>query len=101
MKITLSTALICISLSCFMQPAWCEDVSLAEHAQHDTGLPQHGLSSVQVKKRFGEPSHILQPEGGQKTQWPVIQRWVYPGFTVYFEHHRVIDSVRNAASNTQ
>jgi len=28
----------------------------------------------------------------------VIHRWVYPGFTVYFEKSRVIDVVLNQAS---
>ena len=44
------------------------------------------------------PTDRLQPAGGQKRQWPAIQRWVYPAFTVYFEHGRVVDAVANKAA---
>ena len=40
----------------------------------------------------------LDPQGGQKRQWPTINRWVYPAFTVYFEKSKVIDVVANKAS---
>ncbi len=40
---------------------------------------------AQVEARFGAPSSRMDPRGGQKRQWPTINRWVYPQFTVYFE----------------
>ena len=40
----------------------------------------------------------MDPRGGQKRQWPTINRWVYPAFTVYFEKQRVIDVVARQAS---
>ena len=61
-------------------------------------VPVHGQTTAQVESRFGAPQQKLEPRGGQKRQWPVIQRWVYPGFTVYFEKSRVIDVVINKAS---
>ena len=61
-------------------------------------VPARGLSMGEVEARFGAPQQKLEPRGGQKRQWPVIQRWVYPGFTVYFEKSRVIDVVINKAS---
>lgn len=61
-------------------------------------LPLRGQSMAEVQTRFGEPSQKLDPRGGQKRQWPTINRWVYPAFTVYFEKQRVIDVVANQAS---
>lgn len=58
-------------------------------------LPLRGQSMAEVRSRFGEPSRALDPRGGQKRQWPTINRWVYPAFTVYFEKQRVIDVVAN------
>lgn len=60
-------------------------------------LPARGLTMVQVESRWGSPGQKLDPRGGQKAQWPVINRWTYPEFTVYFERDRVIDAVANKA----
>lgn len=67
----------------------------------DAALPDRGLSMAQVQARFGEPAARLDPRGGQKSQWPVIHRWTYPAFTVYFERDTVIDAVANRASATE
>ena len=67
-------------------------------AEPDAALPDRGLSMAQVQARFGEPVARLDPRGGQKAQWPVIHRWTYPAFTVYFERDTVIDAVANRAS---
>lgn len=67
-------------------------------AEPDAALPDRGLSMAQVQARFGEPAARLDPRGGQKSQWPVIHRWTYPAFTVYFERDTVIDAVTNRAS---
>ncbi|HLM53701.1 MAG TPA: hypothetical protein VK325_08995, partial [Pseudoxanthomonas sp.] len=56
-------------------------------------IPARGLSASEVEARFGAPQQKLEPRGGQKRQWPVINRWVYSAFTVYFEKNRVIDVV--------
>ena len=58
-------------------------------------MPPRGLSMAQVEARFGAPSEKLDPRGGQKRQWPTINRWVYPGFVVYFEKSHVVDAVAN------
>ncbi|HBK46661.1 MAG TPA: hypothetical protein DDZ67_09560 [Xanthomonadaceae bacterium] len=60
-------------------------------------VPVRGQSMGEVEARFGAPSEKLDPRGGQKRQWPTINRWVYPAFTVYFEKQRVIDVVANQA----
>jgi len=61
-------------------------------------LPTRGESMQQVQARFGAPAEQLDPRGGQKRQWPTINRWVYPQFTVYFERQKVIDVVANKAA---
>ncbi|MDQ3205084.1 MAG: DUF2845 domain-containing protein [Pseudomonadota bacterium] len=73
---------------------------LIERVQSEaaTALPARGASMAQVEARFGAPMERLDPRGGQKRQWPTINRWVYPDFTVYFENNRVIDAVANRAT---
>lgn len=61
-------------------------------------LPLRGQSMAQVEARYGAPAERMDPRGGQKRQWPTINRWVYPTFTVYFEKSKVIDVVANKAS---
>ena len=70
---------------------------LIERVQEENklALPARGQSMTQVEARFGAPAERMDPRGGQKRQWPTINRWVYPAFTVYFEHSRVIDAVAN------
>jgi hypothetical protein len=70
-------------------------------AEPGTALPGRGLSMAEVQARFGAPAARLEPRGGQKPQWPVIHRWTYPAFTVYFERDTVIDAVANRASATE
>lgn len=76
---------------------------LVERVQHEptAALPARGLSMAQVQARYGAPTQRLDPRGGQKRQWPTINRWVYPGFTVYFERDKVIDAVANQAVATE
>ena len=80
-------------------PAARADTLLIDRAQEKPAgaLPVRGQSMQQVEASFGAPQERLQPRGGQKQQWPTINRWVYPAFTVYFEKQRVIDVVANRA----
>ena len=74
------------------------DTLLVERVQEEPGnLPRRGMSMAQVEARFGAPADRLDPRGGQKRQWPTINRWSYPAFTVYFERTKVIDVVMNKA----
>jgi hypothetical protein len=76
---------------------------LIERVQEENkaALPTRGMSMAQVEARFGAPTDRLDPRGGQKRQWPTINRWGYPGFTVYFEKEKVIDAVANKADETE
>jgi hypothetical protein len=61
-------------------------------------LPARGLSMAQVERRYGAPIEKLPPAGGDAPRHPTINRWRYPGYTVYFERSRVIHSVPDAAA---
>lgn len=56
----------------------------------ESGLlrPTGGSTMGEVKQRFGEPDSV-KPAVGE----PPIMRWIYPGYTVYFEYDRVIEVV--------
>lgn len=79
------------------------DVLLIQRVEAKTqvAVPERGLTMAQVEQRFGAPSERLDPRGGQKGQWPTINRWVYPQFTVYFERDRVINVVLNQAASNE
>lgn len=75
------------------------DTLLIQRVQQEPGnLPARGLRMAEVEARYGAPAERLDRRGGQKRAWPAIDRWVYPTFTVYFEHGRVIDAVANKVS---
>lgn len=75
------------------------DTLLINRVQQETAnMPSRGMTTAQVQARFGAPGEQLAAQGGQKRAWPAITRWVYPGFTVYFERGRVIDAVANQAT---
>ena len=74
------------------------DTLLIERVREEPGnLPSRGMSMAQVEAKYGAPSDRLDPRGGQKRQWPTINRWTYPAFTVYFERSKVIDVVMTKA----
>ena len=71
------------------------DTLLIERVQEENkaAMPARGQTMAQVESRFGAPAERMDPRGGQKRQWPTINRWSYPAFTVYFEKDKVIDAV--------
>ncbi len=71
------------------------------YQENSSSMPMRGMTMDQVQARFGAPSARLDPRGGQKHQWPTINRWNYPAFTVYFEKNKVIDAVVNKADATE
>jgi hypothetical protein len=50
--------------------------------------PKRGISMTQVEAKFGAPVTKHDAVGA-----PPITRWDYPGFSVFFEHDKVIDAV--------
>ena len=69
--------------------------------ENKASMPARGMSMAQVEAKYGAPSEKLEPRGGQKRQWPTINRWTYPTFVVYFEKSKVIDAVTVKADATE
>lgn len=61
-----------------------------EPPNNTEGLPRpaRGMSMDTVIERFGQPTQRLPAVGD-----PPITRWVYDGYTVYFEDQHTITSV--------
>ena len=80
-------------LSCLSQAS--AETLLVDRVQQETAaaLPARGMRMAEVERRFGAPTQRMDPRGGQKRQWPAINRWTYPNFVVYFEKDRVVDAV--------
>jgi hypothetical protein len=76
---------------------------LIERVQAQAGmtLPENGMSKREVQAKFGAPAEQLAPRGGQRAAWPVIERWRYGGFTVYFDRGRVVNAVLNQAAPSE
>jgi hypothetical protein len=55
--------------------------------------PKAGMTMDRVESQYGAPSQKHAAVGE-----PPITRWDYPGFSVYFEHDKVIHSVARHAS---
>lgn len=82
-------------------PCGAQAETLATPSSRATGaVPTRGLSMSQVERRFGAPLEKLPSAGGDSARHPVINRWRYGGYTVYFERDRVIHSVMNPASGS-
>jgi len=71
-------------------------IEAVEQAPAGLERPHKGMTMEQVRQRFGEPGKVLGPVGD-----PPITRWVYPEYTVYFEHDLVLHSVVNRTAPTK
>ncbi|MBF6024775.1 hypothetical protein [Lysobacter niastensis] len=93
-------AVVSLSALLALSGAASADTLLIERVQEENKaeMPTRGQTMAEVEAKYGAPSEKLDPQGGQKRQWPTINRWVYPTFTVYFEKSRVVDVVANKAS---
>ncbi|MBK6729162.1 MAG: hypothetical protein IPG63_18555 [Xanthomonadales bacterium] len=56
-------------------------------------LPRRGALMSTVEAQFGAPNEKRDAVGV-----PPITRWVYPAFSVYFEHDHVVHAVLNKSS---
>jgi len=92
-----------VALAASVAPATYAETLLVERVQQERGsvLPARGMTMAQVEQQFGAPAGKLAPAGGDAPTHPVINRWSYDRFTVYFERDRVIDSVLTRASATE
>jgi hypothetical protein len=103
-KLSISLSMIALLAAAGVStPAHGEEV-LVNRVQQEQGmdLPTRGMSMGQVEKKYGAPQRKLTPRGGESAKHPVINRWDYSNFIVYFENSHVIHSVLNtpAGNNT-
>lgn len=93
MRIFYATTLVLLTAGVSL-PAAAEVMQIpgeaAQSGQQQMDMPVRGMSKDQVRAQFGEPNEIMPAVGT-----PPISRWAYHGYTVYFEHSYVIQSVVN------
>lgn len=68
--------------------ATADTLRVGDMAQPSVQAPYRGMTMDQVESRFGAPTRKAAAVGD-----PPIARWVYPQYTVYFEHQLVLHSV--------
>ena len=101
MFLRLLPATLCVAaIAAAGSPAAHAEKLLMERVQQENAaaLPARGMTMARVEQKYGAPRDKMAPAGGDAPQHPVINRWVYDRFTVYFEKDRVIDAVVNKAS---
>ena len=78
-----------LALLAFGAPASADVLLIEEVRQAERmELPENGISKEDVRGRFGEPNDRHSAVGD-----PPITRWDYEGWSVYFEHDRVLFTV--------
>ena len=94
MQIRILAALLC---GCVVASAAVADTVVVNDQvqvrESHADVPKRGLTMNDVEKHFGAPVTRHPAVGGASAQQPPITRWDYGGFSVFFEHDRVIDSV--------
>ena len=98
------TAIALAIVSASVAPSVHADSLLMQRVQQEKGmsLPKKGMSMAEVERQFGAPTSKLDSRGGGSPKQPVINRWMYPGYIVYFERSHVVHTVLNtpAGNNT-
>jgi hypothetical protein len=89
----LAFTIACALGSCLGTPgtARAETIVVDDQVQiRDSGTekPKRGITMTQVEAKFGAPVTKHDAVGA-----PPITRWDYAGFSVFFEHDRVIHAV--------
>ena len=104
-KFSISLSIALLAAAGFGAPVAAKADSLLVNRvqqEKDMDLPSRGMSMSEVEKRYGTPQRKLSPRGGDSDKHPVINRWDYANFIVYFEKSHVIHAVLNtpAGNNT-
>jgi len=77
-----------LALSTTLAVAQTLEVAPGDPPTAAAATPARGATMSAVEARFGAPATRHAAVGA-----PPITRWDYPGFSVFFEHNRVIHSV--------
>ncbi|ULU23333.1 hypothetical protein DYST_00228 [Dyella terrae] len=104
-KSSISLSIVLLATAGFGVPSAAHAESLLVNRvqqEQSMDLPSRGMSMAEVEKKYGAPQHKLTPRGGDSAKHPVINRWDYSNFIVYFEKSHVIHAVLNtpAGNNT-
>ena len=95
-------ATLFLILSLFLAGPAAADVLLVDSIQSTPAMqtPRAGSPMTSVREAYGSPQteHPTVSTDGGPSQ-PPITRWDYSGFSVFFEHDRVIHSVVHRAGN--
>lgn len=96
-RMLLAAAAVGLALGLAAQsPAHADTLKMQVRREQGKPMPTRGMSMAQVEQRFGAPGEKLPTRGGGSKYQPPINRWVYPGYVVYFERSTVIHSVLDA-----
>ena len=82
---------LALTLALAAAPLYAETVLVDDQVQIKpaaTEVPARGMTMAAVESRFGSPVERHAAVGK-----PPITRWDYKGFSVYFEHTRVLHAV--------
>ncbi|MEM9171595.1 MAG: hypothetical protein AAGA84_02710 [Pseudomonadota bacterium] len=88
MRVPVLSALIAATGLLFSAPLTADTLDVGTAALVDDSKPQRGMTMQRVESNWGQPNSRRSAVGQ-----PPITRWEYNGFTVYFEHDRVIHTV--------
>lgn len=77
-----------LALSTTLAMAQTLEMAPGDPAAAAAATPTRGATMSVVEARFGSPTTRHAAIGA-----PPITRWDYPGFSVFFEHDRVLHSV--------
>jgi hypothetical protein len=89
-------AIAVIGLTVAPTPVRADTLRMESAPASGTSAPEvRGRTKAQVRARLGAPTEELPAVGGDRPRHPPITRWVYPGFTVYFERDRALHAVVN------
>lgn len=84
----IKTILLATLLGFAFAPVAMADTLSIFNESNGVERPVEGMNMDQVRAKFGAAMEEMPPVGE-----PPITRWVYDGFTVYYEHQYVIHAV--------
>ena len=83
---TICSVVACLTLAGPLVHA--EELQMAKPPQSEANRPSRGMTMQKVEATFGAPASRVPAVGT-----PLISRWEYPGFVVFFEHDHVTHTV--------
>ena len=83
-----SAALVACSLLITNLQADVLPMPVSNNVDETANTPRQGVDMERVEAKYGAPLQRVDAIGE-----PPITRWIYPTFTVFFEHDKVLHSV--------